>query len=137
MQHILSNIEDHPAPNNTDDERIILWDNLSVHKTPYVTNIITNRPTNNIFTVVNIPPYRPTIAPIKYMFCELAGKLSRRCNRTWEMATLRQNIVDICGRLGRNNCLQNTFVHYRYQFNYLSNIKLNDFCYNHFHSVIL
>ena len=43
IDEILTSIENHPARNGYDQERCILWDNLSLHKTPHVTNIIRGR----------------------------------------------------------------------------------------------
>ena len=87
-----------------------------MQKAPYVTNIITNRVSENTYTVVDRPPYRPRLAPIEYIFCELASELSRRCNREWDIATLRQNIAEICGTLGRDGKFHSTFVHCGYPY---------------------
>ena len=65
---ILHSIESYPAPENVDQDRVLLWDNLSLHKIPYVMNLIYNRETNDKFSVVNYPPYRPRIALIEYIF---------------------------------------------------------------------
>ena len=117
INSILSNIENHPAPNNVDNERILLWDNLSLHKTAYVCNMITNRESDHVFAAVDRPPYRPRLAPIEYMFYELSCELARRCNRTWDMDIMRQNIIEICGTIGRGGRLHSTFVHCGYPFN--------------------
>lgn len=37
---VLTNIENNPVSDGYDDSRCILWDNLSCHKTGYVTNVI-------------------------------------------------------------------------------------------------
>ena len=53
IDDILSDIENHPVPDGYDNSRCILWDNLSCHKTPYVTNIIRDRATpNNFFQLI-------------------------------------------------------------------------------------
>ena len=111
---ILSNIEDHPVADGYDDEKCILWDNLSVHTTAYVTNVIRDRASHNNFYSVNRPPYRPKIAPIEYIFCELAAELERRCLRSWTIVDLRANIQNILSTIGRNGKLYSTFIHCNY-----------------------
>ena len=114
IETILSDIEQHPVPGQSDNERCLIWDNLAVHKTAYVTHIICDRVTNNNFYSVDRPPYRPKIAPIEYIFCELAGELSRRCTRDWNVDDMRANIYNIMTNLGTNGRFCNTFVHCGY-----------------------
>ena len=82
INDILTDLENNPVPDGYDDRRCILWDNLSAHKTPYVTNLIRDRQTPNNFYSVDRPPYQPKIAPIEYVICELAGELAKRCQRS-------------------------------------------------------
>ena len=112
---MLTDIEQHPVPEGHDNHRCIIWDNLAAHKTPYVTTIIRDRPSNNIFYSVDRPPYCPKIAPIEYVFCELAAELARRCTRGWEIDDLRRNIYNICSTIGSNGRLHSTFVHCGYR----------------------
>ena len=81
VNEILNNIETHPILGNYDDEKYIIWDNLSAHNIPYVTNIIEEKGTANTFNSVDRPPYTPRIAPVEFIFFELATELSRRCKR--------------------------------------------------------
>ena len=74
INEILHNIENHPAPGNY--YNFFIWDNLRTHKTPYITNIIENRETLNVFSLVDNPPHVPKIATIEFIFCELAAELS-------------------------------------------------------------
>ena len=76
IDSILSSIELAPAPGDVGDKQCIIWDNLSLHKTAYVTNKIFGQPSHNCFFSFDRPPYRPTIAPIEFIICELASKLS-------------------------------------------------------------
>ena len=117
IDSILTQFETTPAPGDVDDERCFLWDNLALHKTAYVTNIIHGRPTNNHFFSVDRPPYRPAMAPIEFVFCELASELSRRIKEHWTIDTLRLNIIDICSKIGRYGKFENTFVHCNYPYN--------------------
>ena len=74
---MLTNLETSPVPSYLDDQRCLMWDNLSVHKTAYVANIIHGRDSNNHLFAVNTPPYRLKIAPIKFITFELAEELER------------------------------------------------------------
>ena len=117
VDEILTSIENNPAPNGYDDERCILWDNLILHKTPYVTNLIRDRASENNFYSVDRPPYQPKIAPIEYIFCELAAELTRRCVREWDIDILRDNIFDVLSKIGYNGKFYSTFVHCGYRTN--------------------
>ena len=114
IETTLSDIERHPVPGNFDNTRCLMWDNLAAHKTAYVTHIIRDRVSNNNFYSVDRPPYRPKIAPIEYIFCELAGELSRRCKRDWDVDDVRANIYQIMTELGTNGRFCNTFIHCGY-----------------------
>ena len=115
IDEILTSIENHPAGNGYDEERGILWDNLSLHKTPHVTNVIRGRESPNNFFSVDRPPYQPKIAPIEYIFCELAAELTRRCVREWTIETLRANIYDVLSKIGYGGKFYSTFVHCGYR----------------------
>ena len=95
VNEILNKIEKHPLPGNYDLHKIIIWNNLRAHKTPFVTNIIEDRESENRFEPVDRPPYIPKLAPIEYVFCELAAELSRQCNRNWKMEDLSWKCIDI------------------------------------------
>jgi len=116
VNEILDNIERFPVQGDYDMNRVIIWDNLRAHKTPYVTTIIEDRNSPNDFSSVDRPPYCPKLAPIEYIFCELAAELGRRCTRDWTMVELRWNIIDIVRRIGRDGRLHSTFVHCGYPF---------------------
>ena len=111
MEMLCTDLETNGTQNGLDMDRIFMWDNLSVHNTPYVTQLIQGRPTANRFRTVNRPPYHAKIAPIEYVICELACELDRRVQRSWTAVELRQNIEDIGRRIGRNGGFQRTFVH--------------------------
>ena len=78
IDFILSSIENSPVPGNVDDKRCIIWDNLSLHKTAHVTNRIFGIPRHNCFISVERPPYRPNMASIRFIFCELTAELSQK-----------------------------------------------------------
>jgi hypothetical protein len=114
MDIVCTDLETNAVPNGLDTDRVFMWDNLSVHNTAYVTQIIQGRPTANRFRTVNRPPYHAKIAPIEYVICELACELDRRVQRNWTAIELRQNIEEIASMIGRNGGFQRTFVHCGY-----------------------
>ena len=65
---VLHNTESRSTPDNVGQDRVLLWDNLSLHKTLYAMNLIYNRDTNNKFSVVDRSLYKHRIAPIEYFF---------------------------------------------------------------------
>ena len=87
VDSILTSIENALAPVDADNERCLISDNLSLHKTAYVTNKILGRSSHNRFISVNRPPYRPTIAPIGFFY--LAAELARRIKEWWTTDDLR------------------------------------------------
>ena len=76
IDEILRNIETHLVPDNYNNERCLLWKNVSLYKTSYVTTMIRDRQTMNNFYTVNKSPYRPKVAPIEDVFCEFAAELT-------------------------------------------------------------
>ena len=116
IDSILRSIEDDPASGDVDDECCILWDNINLHKKAYVTHLIYDCPTNNRFVSVDYPPYRPVMATIKYIFCELASELSRKVQEGWKMEDLRLNVLQIYSTIGRNRKFENTLAHCNYPY---------------------
>ena len=116
IDYILRSTEDAPALGDVDDERRILWDNISLQKTAYVTLKIYGCPTNNHFISVNRPPHCLSIALIEYIFCELAPELARRVYEGWTMEDLRLNVIHICSTTRRIGKFENTCVHCNYPY---------------------
>jgi len=56
---VLSNTEQYPSQHTIDDQRVIIWDNLSVY-----VNVIQDHQSNNYFIIVGHSTYRPRFAPI-------------------------------------------------------------------------
>ena len=52
INKILVSIENFPVPDDYDNHKIIFWDNLHAHKTPFGTNITDDRESQNFFTLV-------------------------------------------------------------------------------------
>ena len=114
MEMLCSDIEQNPVP-GTDASRILLWDNLSVHSTDYVTNTYSNRAGGETeFIAVPRPPYKPRFAPIEYIFCKVAMQLQQKMKNSWTFQSLRTAIHNICLSLGRDGSFNRTFTHCRY-----------------------
>ena len=65
-----------PWPEYTDDQHILLWDNLRSHCTNQVYQRVIYRPEGmGRFDIVRRPPYQPKFGPTEYVFCMLACKL--------------------------------------------------------------
>ena len=111
---ILYEFESHPAPGDVEDQRIMLWDNLFLRKTAIVTNNIYERASTNKLMFVDHPLYRPNMALIKFIFCELTCELACRVNYTWKITTMKENKVDIFSRITRNRQMHNTFIYCDY-----------------------
>ena len=114
MNTICHHIETAPVPGGFDDDKVIMWDGLSVHNTNLVLQTIQGRQSHHVFHTVTRPPYRPKIAPVEYAFCELACELNKRVQPHWTIVQLRTNIVDILSNIGMNGKFRNTFIHCGY-----------------------
>ena len=56
------------------------------------------------------------LAPIEFVFCDLAAELSRRCKRDWTMDDLRRNVIAIARDIGQGGIIHSTSIHYEYPF---------------------
>ena len=75
------------------DSRVFLWDNLSSHCSPIIHQTVEG--TYN-HLIVRRPPYKPSDAPIEYIFCQLVGALQSRtfdCNNLNELINAIQQVV--------------------------------------------
>ena len=111
IDSILTDIEQNPVAG--DEERILLWDNLSAHHTGLVTATVELRPTRPQFQFIIIPrpPYQPKYAPIEYIFCEIGGRLATMVQSNWTLLNLRMAIETCIVQIGRDCKLNRTFRH--------------------------
>ena len=65
----MRNIEENSAPEDVDDRKCFLWDNMSYHETPYVMNTIYVHTSVQEFINIDRPPYRPKMSLIEFLFC--------------------------------------------------------------------
>ena len=100
--YICRDIESAPIP-VTDDDRILLWDNLISHHSHYVHQVVTGRPGPPRFSIVARPQYHPKIAPIEYKICTLLGKVRWEKEEDWDMARLEQELRYQAEQIGKNN----------------------------------
>jgi hypothetical protein len=117
VNQVCSDIERYPVEG--DDERVFLWDNLSVHLTELVTATIEDRPSRNAHRFYSIPrpPYQPKWAPVEYTFCQVAMKLAARVDVSWTIDTLRDELHSIVLSLGFEDggSVNKTFHHCGYK----------------------
>ena len=113
MDTVCSDIENNPVPGNYNNERYIMWDNLTAHLTGIVTTTVELRPTRPqvSFTIINRPPYQPKFAPVEYIFCEIAMKLTHLVKPNWTLLHLRVAIEEILVQVGHDCKLNRTFRH--------------------------
>ena len=116
IDYVASDIEKHPLPLNMDSRKIFLWDNLSVHGTALVNSTLELRETRHAHRFVSMPrpPYQPKVAPIEYIFGEIASILSRKCARHWGVQELHDEIHNACMTVGLNGAMNRTFEHCGY-----------------------
>ena len=110
LEYVMDDLQNNPIPNIPNEGRIFLWDNLSAHLTPLIYNTVAAR--NAGHTIVPRPPYRPWIAPIEYVFCQLACELRRRFHLITDTAILINEIQNIIPTLKGINA---TYTHCGYQ----------------------
>jgi len=72
--------ETNPVQSGNDDDRIIMWDNLCVHNTAYVTNTIEERASPNTFTTINRPAICPKSLRLSTYFVSLQMSWERLLN---------------------------------------------------------
>ena len=116
IDEVLSDIEAHPVPGGFDEEKYLMWDNLSSHSTAYVTAMVEHRPTANQYSFMPLrrPPYQPKFAPIEYVFGEISCILARKCARGWNIETLAEEVHNACVTVGMFGSLDRTFEHCGY-----------------------
>ena len=64
IEEVLHDLENKPVGTELDMERVVLWDNINAHNTPYINHVINGRQYHNAFNIVNCPPYHLILAPI-------------------------------------------------------------------------
>ena len=111
LESVLSDIEQDPVAG--DDDRIIMWDNLSAHHTGIVTVTVEMRPSRPqfTFTIVPRPPYQPKYAPVEYIFCEISTCLATMVQPDWTLLDLQMAIKQCLVQIGRDCKLNRTFRH--------------------------
>ena len=76
VTHICNDLMQNPVPGQVgNNERIFLWDNLSSHCSPLIHQTVEG---NFGHIIIRRPPYKPSDAPIEYIFCQLIVGLQFR-----------------------------------------------------------
>ena len=109
MEYLMEDFDNNPIPNIQNEGKVFLWDNLSAHLTPQIHNSVGARQAGH--EIVPRPPYRPWIAPIEFIFCQLACELRKRCHRIKTNLDLVHEIHNIVSELKGFNA---TFEHCGY-----------------------
>ena len=82
-----------PAGVDGDERRVFLWDNLSSHCSPIIHQTVEGEYGHRI---IRRPPYKPSDAPIEYIFCQLVCELQSRtfqCNNLMDLIHAIQVVV--------------------------------------------
>ena len=85
------------------ESRIFLWDNLSSHCSPIIHQTVEGQYGH---TIIRRPPYKPSDAPIEYIFCQLVSELQ---SRTFQLNNLVELIHAIQVVVTNLNGFNNTF----------------------------
>ena len=85
------------------DRRIFLWDNLSSHCSPIIHQTVEGEYGH---LIIRRPPYKPSDAPIEYIFCQLVCELQTRCFQCNSLVQLINAIQVVITNL---NGFNNTF----------------------------
>ena len=96
---ICCNIEQHPIP-DTDDHRILMWDNLISHHAAYVHQTVVGRPGPPRFSIIARPQYHPKIAPIEYKICDITDKIRLEKSAEWDLTKLEREICRVAHLIG-------------------------------------
>jgi len=112
--HICSDIESNPIP-GTDDDRLLMWDNLVAHHAHYVHQTVMGHPGPPRFSIVARPQYHPKIAPIEYKICDLLVKVRLEKEKEWDMARLEQALRAEVHNIGPPFDFDSTFYHCGYR----------------------
>jgi hypothetical protein len=75
VDHVLQQLELSGLQN--DNDRILMWDNLQSHLTPFIYQTVYGRPSPNRFRIVRRPPYQPKYGPIEYILLNLPSDYSK------------------------------------------------------------
>ena len=116
IDQMCADIEQNPVGPH-DHQRVVLWDNLTVHNSPLVIQTLEGRASRGQFEFLHLnrPPYQPKWAPIEYVFNLISAELNRRVQRDWTPAILEQNIREIAAQVGRNGGIFRTFIYCGYR----------------------
>ena len=90
INRICTNIKINPIP-DTDDNRILVWDNLTSQHSAYVHQTVMGC-TGNRFSIVACPQYHLKIAPIYYKIYDLTANVTNLESAEWDMAQLEQEL---------------------------------------------
>ena len=119
MSDLCDDIEIRPAQFGdilSDSHRVILWDNLYVHNTPGLHQIIEGRnyrrplgPTK--FHIINRPPYQAKYGPVEYKICNIVEHVQLHALPEWNDRDMEKAVLDAVARISN---VDGTFAHCGY-----------------------
>ena len=97
LRYICTSIENNPPEGVVgNNSRIFLWDNLSSHCSPIIHQTVEG---DFGHLIIRRPPYKPSDAPIEYIFCSLVQELQNRTFNTNNLVELIQSIQNVVANL--------------------------------------
>ena len=99
MDYILSDIEQN-GQDETDNFRVLLWDNLNSHLSAFVLETVESCPGLRRFFSVARPSYQPKYGPIEYKICDLTKSVQLESQEEWTLANLEQKIISAAAWIG-------------------------------------
>ena len=101
-RYVCENIQNnHPEGMVGNNQRVFLWDNLTSHRSPIFHQTVEGEFGHRI---IRRPPYKPSDAPIEYVFCSLICELQTRTFYTNNLNELIYAIQVVVSNLqGFNN----------------------------------
>ena len=104
LRYVCTNLaENHPNGMIGNHSRVFLWDNLTSHCSPIIHQTVEGEFEH---LIIRRPSYKPSDAPIEYVFCNLMQELQTRTFEVNNLVQLVQAIQNVVANLGGFN---NTF----------------------------
>ena len=95
----------------TDDHRVFLWDNLSSHTSPIVSQTVESRTGPTRFSILPRPSYQPKYGPIEYKICDLIEDMRAKVQGEITLDPMEQAILISAASIGP---FDSTFDHCGY-----------------------
>lgn len=111
IYEVCLDLERNPTPGGLDVERDFMYDNLSAHLSPYVTQTLELRDSQIRFVAVPRSLYQPKYGPTEYIFCYLAGQLPKEYQLGWNLENMQLWIEETLANFGCDGINHELFRH--------------------------